>query len=516
MNSTKSSAGSSIDEKELIEIFNYMVEGIITINDRGKILIFNHSAETMFGYDSSEVIGSNINILMPEPQRSNHDNYLKNYIETGIAHIIGIGRKVTAVKKNGEKFPIHLSVTEYPSKKEGERWFIGSLLDISQQVKQEEQLRRSMKMDALGKLTGGISHDYNNMLGIIIGYSEILSRILKDEPKPLEYVETIRHAAQRGSDLTRKLLSFSSDKPFSSEVVIINDLLNDDYKMLKKTLTANIQLTLKLEKDLWPVLVDKGCLEDAILNMSINAMHAMPEGGKLDFATSNAEIGPIDAQVLNIDSGEYVKLAICDTGIGMNEEILSHVFDPFYTTKNEKGTGLGLSQVYGFVNNAGGTIRVYSEPGKGSCFSIYFPKYVERTDNIKPISNNARDETLPHPPATILVVDDEPDLNNLTCTILRADGYSVFSAANAKQALTILENRHIDLVISDVIMPQTDGFELAHYIKNTYPNIKIQLCSGFAENRGKTVTDEDLYKKILLKPFMTKELLARVKEVLEE
>lgn len=513
----KSSAGSSIDEKELIEIFNNMVEGIITINDRGEILSFNQSAEGIFGYTADEVIGSNVNILMPEPVKSGHDQYLRNYIETGNAHIIGMGRNVTAIRKNGETFPMHLSVTEYPAKKDNERWFIGSCLDITMQIKQEAQLRRSMKMEALGKLTGGISHDYNNMLGIIIGYSEILSRSLKDEPKLLEYVETIRHAAQRGSDLTHKLLSFSSNKPVYEESIIINDLLNDDYKMLSKTLTANIKLTLSLEDDLWPTLLDRGCLEDAIINMSINAMHAMPEGGKLEFTTSNTHVGLLDAQVLNIESGDYVRLAISDTGTGMSEEVISRIFDPFYTTKEEKGTGLGLSQVYGFVNNAGGTIRVYSEPGKGSCFSIYLPRYLGEPGGIKATSDDSSiDETLPHPTAAVLVVDDEPALNRLTCTILRENDYTVFSATNAEQALEIIKNNPIDLVISDVIMPKIDGFELAHIIRHSYPNIKIQLCSGFAEIRGKTVTDNALYKNILHKPVSSKKLLARVREVLEE
>lgn len=515
MHAVNGSAESSIDEKELIEVFNNMVEGIITINDRGEILSFNKSAENMFGYSSGEIIGKNVNMLMPEPVKSNHDKYVSNYIKTGNAHVIGIGRNVTAIKKNGETFPIRLSVTEYPSKKDGERWFIGSCLDITLQVKQEEQLRRSMKMDALGKLTGGISHDYNNMLGIIMGYSEILSRILKDEPQLLEYVETIRHAAKRGSELTRKLLSFSSNKPISEESVIINELLNDDYKMLEKILTANIKLTLKPGDDLWPTLIDKGCLEDAIINMSINAMHAMPEGGELKFTTLNTEISSLDAQVLNIESGDYIKLSISDTGTGMSEEVLSQIFEPFFTTKEEKGTGLGLSQVYGFVNNAGGTIRVYSEPGQGSCFNIYLPRYIEESDDEKLTSSSSYDETLPHPPATILVVDDEPDLNNLTCTILRTNDYTVLSAKNAKLALYAIENTHIDLIISDVVMPEIDGFELAHIVKSTYPNIKIQLCSGFAVNKGKSVTNETLHKNILHKPFTTNELLARVKEVLE-
>ena len=269
----------SLDENDLRNILNGMVDGVITINDKGNILSFNKSAETIFGYKPEDVIGQNVSMLMPDPDSRHHDGYLDNFVATGDAQIIGIGRNVTALRKNGEQFPMRLSVIEYPAKIDGERWFIGSCLDITLQQQQEDQLKRSLKMEALGKLTGGISHDYNNMLGVILGYSDLLADHFKDDPEHLDYVDQIRRAAQRGSDLTQRLLSFSRNRPTKTTMVIINDVLNEDRKMLAKTLTAQIELSMKLNDDLWPVLVDKSCLEDAILNMSINAMHAMPEGG---------------------------------------------------------------------------------------------------------------------------------------------------------------------------------------------------------------------------------------------
>ena len=505
----------SLDENDLRNILNGMVDGVITINNRGEILSFNKSAETIFGYKNEEAIGQNVNMLMPEPDHHQHDEYIKRYVATDEAHIIGMGRKVTALRKNGEHFPMLLSVIEYPVKIEGERWFIGSCLDITLEQQQEEQLRRSLKMEALGKLTGGISHDYNNMLGVILGYSELLAEHLKDMPMSLTYLKEIRHAAQRGSELTQDLLSFSRNRPVKQKIVNINDVLKNDYNMLAKILTTYIKLTLELEDDLWPVLVDDGCLEDAVFNLSINAMHAMPEGGTLKICTMNVQVSTLDSQVLNINKGDYVKMSVTDTGTGMTEKVKSNIFEPFFTTKEEKGTGLGLSQVYNFCYQAGGTIRVYSEPGQGSCFSLYIPRQnIQLVDDDIDYQSESTDDDQYYGSGKILIVDDETTFRELAEKILSSKGYKVICAEDGKQALSILEKEPIDLILSDVIMPELDGYELAHLIRHIYPDIKVQLCSGLTDSRGKTVTDETLHKNILHKPFSSKELLHRVKELL--
>jgi len=508
---------SSLNEDDLINILNGMVDGVITINDKGKILSFNKSAEAIFGYTSEEILGQNVSRLMPEPDKSRHNGYLSRYTTTGNAHIIGIGRNVVAQRKNGEHFPMRLSVVEYPSKIDNERWFIGSCQDITLQKEQEEQLRRTMKMDALGKLVGGVAHDYNNMLGVILGYSEIIADKYKDDSSLQKYISQIRHAGERGRDLTSSLLSFSRARPITKEPVSINDVLNDNHEMLSKSLTAHINLQMNMGDELWPVYIDRGCLEDAILNMSINAMHAMPEGGKLTFSTSNNQINTLDAQILNIKMGDYIKLSICDTGIGMTKEVVSHIFDPFYTTKDEKGTGLGLSQVYGFIDRSEGTIKVYSEPGEGTCFSIYIPRYIESANNIsveeqeQPSAQNKY-----HASGKILIVDDEISITEVFKMVLIPHGFDVMTASSAKEALSILEKEDIDLVISDVIMPEMDGYELAHIIQHNYPATRVQLCSGFPSAQGKTVTDETLFKNILHKPFSSIELLQSVRKLLQK
>ena len=504
----------TFDEKDFQSILNGMVDGVIIIDHLGTILMFNKTAETMFGYQHEEVLGQNVSLLMPEPDSSNHDAYLHNLITTGEKHVIGIGRDVTALRKNGETFPMHLSVIEYPAKVEGDRWFIGSCKDISLHKQQEEQLRRSMKMEAIGKLTSGLAHDYNNMLGVILGYSELLSDKAKDQPEFMTYIEAIQQAANRATSLTQKLLSITRKRSDSAEATIINDILASDQEILTKTLTVKIKLSINTENDLWPVFIDQGSLEDAILNLSINAMHAMPEGGELEFTTSNIHIASVDAQVLNIPPGDYAKLSIRDTGIGMTEDVVSHIFEPFYSTKGEKGTGLGLSQVYNFVTESKGTIRVYSEPGHGTCFSIFLPRYWHEQSNNEQANVTAEKENELNGSANILLIDDEPSVLKLTEDILLSHGYTVFSSTSAKEALTILENETIELLISDVIMPDMDGFELAHIIHYTHPDIKIQLCSGLQNVKGKTVTSEELSKNLLVKPFTAKQLLTRIKELL--
>ena len=504
-----------LDEEDFKNILNGMVDGVITINQQGLILAFNTTAENMFGYTHEEVIGKNVNILMPEPDSSAHNFYLYNHITTGVKNIIGIGRDVTALRKNGETFPMRLSVIECPAKIENDRWFIGSCKDITLQKQQEEQLKRSMKMEAIGKLTSGIAHDYNNMLGVIMGYSTLLADEAKDHPKMMKYLKQIAHATTRAANLTSKLLSITRKRTDNNaEVIDINDILESDYNLLAKSLTPQIKLTIQTEKDLWPVFIEIDCLNDALLNLSINAMHAMPEGGKLNIATSNVSVATIDAQVINIPMGDYVKISISDTGTGMTDDVASHIFEPFYSTKGEKGTGLGLSQVYNFVTQSKGSIRVYSEPGQGTCFTIYLPRHMDEHSRDEVVESATIDEDTLNGTETILVVDDELAIISMTVQMLSSHGYKMFSATSGKEALTILENEAIDLVLSDVIMPEMDGFELAHLLRYTHPNVKILLSSGLENIQGKSVTNEALSKNLLTKPYTAEQLLIKIKETL--
>jgi PAS domain S-box-containing protein len=501
-------------EESISLILNTMENGVITIDESGRIHSFNCAAEKMLGYTEAEITGKNVSCIMPEPYRSEHDGYIQHFLQTGEKKIIGSARDVPAQHRDGHEFSIHLSVNELPYQVGGKRMFIGSCTDITLLKQQEMQLRHSQKMDALGKLTGGIAHDYNNMLGVILGYSELLLDQLPDDSKIKKYVNEIYHAGNRGANLTKKLLSFSRQKSAEPDVVDINSVLEQNRNMLEKTLTARIQLELHQQADLWPVFLDRNDLEDAILNMSINAMHAIEGSGKLEIQTRNFNIDRAQAAELKFPTGagEYVRLRICDTGYGIDDESLGRIFDPFYSTKGDQGSGLGLSQVYGFVKRSSGLVRVESELARGTCFDLYFPRYLGEL--VQTASNTQTQATTARGKETILVVDDEPSLRFLLEETLSTVGYTVFMAENADQAIEVLKKEHIDLMISDVIMPGMDGYKLAEYVREHYPQVKIQLASGYSDNRHQQSRDPELHDALLVKPFDRQHLLYRVRELL--
>lgn len=503
-------------EEDISLMMDFMENGVISINEKGIIKSFNKSAVKMFGYNEEEIIGKNVKILMPEPYQSEHDMYLKHYIDTGVTNIIGTGRDLVALHKDGHEFSMHLKIAEMPTHDKKERMFIGSCLDMTMQKEQEAQLRQSQKMDAMGKLTGGIAHDYNNMLGVILGYAELIRDELGDSnPRVRKYIDEIYHAGNRGAKLTKKLLSFSRQKSAESTVVNINNVLNDNRHMLERTLTVRVQLKIEQEKHIWPVLIDSDDLEDAILNICINAMHAMEGRGVIRMITRNVHFNDKEAQhyELNSGAGDYVCLIICDTGCGMDEETLGKIFDPFYSTKKDQGTGLGLSQVYGFMKRSNGTVTVESELDKGTCFYLYFPRYLAHIDSTRALD---LPQAIEQGKESVLVVDDEPALAELMNDILTSQGYAVSMANSGKEALELLTRGHFDLLISDILMPEMDGYQLAKEVKNLYPHIRIQLVSGFSDDQNKKYKDLELRSRILYKPFDRQQLLHSVRVLLDE
>jgi len=389
----------------------------------------------------------------------------------------------------------------------------GSVQDITQRHYMSEALNRSEKMDALGKLTGGVAHDFNNLLGVILGFSELLTKELKGNDELTNYTNYINRAASRGADLTRKLLSFSKKQPVKIASANINQLIHSSEGLIKKTLTTQVDFTTKLSPDLWNTQLNINDFDDVILNMCINSLHAMPNGGSLTISTENEHLPTSKARQLDIEGGDYVIVTITDTGFGMSEEIKNKIFDPFFTTKADKGTGLGLSQTYGFIQSSGGAISVQSKIGEGTCFEMYFPRYcvdkeIEKTsiaaDDIpkKYLTGNE----------TILVVDDEKALAELAKSILQKYGYKVFVTGSAKEALTLLQDfpNEIKLLISDIIMPEMNGYELADRVKNLYPGMNILLTSGFRGDVNNT------YEGIIIdKPYDEFTLLSQTRQTLD-
>lgn len=389
----------------------------------------------------------------------------------------------------------------------------GTIQDITERINLEETLQRTQKMNALGKLTGGIAHDYNNMLNIILGYSDLLAKKLKNQPELASYIQKMQHAGERGAKLTNRLLAFTRHKMTDASILNINILLLEEQDMLQRTLTSRINLVFNLEDDLWPVWLDSSDLEDAIVNMCINAMHAIKDQGQLTIQTRNERINVYEANILQLNEGDYVLLSITDTGCGMSDNVKEKIFEPFYTTKEDMGTGLGLSQVYGFIERSNGAIKVCSQVEQGTQFLLYFPKYYGES-NIDILEQKKSIEDLSGS-ESILMVDDEQPLLELGCKVLEKQGYKVFSAQSGKQALKILESKAIDLVLSDIIMTEMSGYQLIKIVKEKYPNIKTQLVSGYSDAQNNDVEDKLLQENILYKPYTSETLLERLRSLLD-
>ena len=387
-----------------------------------------------------------------------------------------------------------------------------------QRLKYESQVLQNQKMSAINQLVGGISHDFNNLLGVILGYGEMLESKLSDNKKLMKYAHQINAAGKRGSNITNKLLSLTEQKNIETEISDINSLLRDAEDLLKKSLTAKIQLKLQLKDKLWTTLINKSDFEDAIINLCVNAMHAMHEGqqdSRIIISTDHTQLNNSEAETYDLKPGDYVLISVTDNGCGMDAETKERIFEPFYTTR-QTGHGLGLSQVYSFAKQCNGTISAQSTVGKGTTFEILIPRNLEsdkqKYNDNQTITNNK--EINSH--KTILVVDDEVSLRELAADYLSQEGYQIFQAENGVEALEILEKENIDLVLSDIIMPIMDGHILAEKIKTLYPNIKIQLISGYTNPEEVPESNKKLYEAMLNKPVSISDLLQRVNQLLSQ
>jgi signal transduction histidine kinase len=382
----------------------------------------------------------------------------------------------------------------------------------------EEQLRQSQKMEAIGRLAGGIAHDFNNLLTPIVGYSQLAMRSLSHSDPMRNYLSEIEKAAERAATLIRQLLTFSRRQPLKPQVLNINNVLIDMDKMLRRIIGEHIELVTLPASDLGSVKVDPSQFEQVLVNLTINARDAMLKGGKLILETSNVSF---DSDYIyrraDIAPGKYVMLAVSDTGCGMQQELRERIFEPFFTTKEKTGgTGLGLSTVHGIVKESNGYILVYSELDKGTTFKIYLPRIEEEAAAPPP-----RDDIgyLPKGDETILLVEDEESVRNLTAHVLREQGYTVLEAANGIEALNVAGDHaaeKIHLLLTDVVMPQMGGRELAERLKVIRPTTKILFTSGYPDStiiyQGLLDPDVDF----IAKPLSPSTLARKVREVLDK
>jgi PAS domain S-box-containing protein len=494
-------------------LMNHCVDGMVIIDGAGTVMAFNASAEKIFGYAAAEIEGRNVSMLMPDPDRGRHDAYIRNYIETGVAKIIGIGREVVGRRKDGSVFPMDLSVGEIPC--DERRCFVGTIRDITERRNIERQLLQASKMEAVGQLTGGIAHDFNNLLAILMMDLEILEQSCRGDAEKLELVSEALDVTRAGADLTQRLLAFSRRQSLVPTQIDVGDLVASATGLLKRTLGEEIEICASGISDLWPISADRGQLESAILNLAINARDAMPKGGALSIRGENVTIDRADASNFDeLEPGRYVRLSITDTGTGMPPDIVSRVIEPFFTTKEGgHGTGLGLSMVYGFVRQSGGQLTIYSEVGVGTTVNLYFPR-----DRSAPEANGAVApvEDLPTGTERVLLVEDDNRLRDRTERALAALGYRVETAVNGVAALEVLSRGALpDLLLSDVVMPGgTTGIAVVEEAWKRHPRLPVILMTGYAENSEALAESANRGALVLHKPFTRRQLAETVRRAL--
>ena len=503
-------------EAHLRSILDTVPEAMVVIDERGLIDSFSVAAERLFGYRASEVHGRNVRMLMPPPDRDDHDLYLSRYIETGQRRIIGYGRVVTGLKKDGTRFPMELAVGETIAN--GRRIFTGFIRDLTSRHKMEEELRQAQKMEAIGQLTGGIAHDFNNLLTVISGNLEMIERKL-DSESTLTLLREAQAAADDGARLTSQLLAFGRRQPLHSQLADVGQLVSNFSDLLRRSLGEMIELRTVITGASNLALVDTSQLQNALLNLALNARDAMPRGGRLSVEISRASFGIEDARVNpELRPGEYVQVAVSDTGTGMTAEVKQRAFEPFFTTKSmSSGTGLGLSMVYGFVKQSGGHIQLDSEIGQGTTVRLFLPgahRHSAAAESKTPEETGPA--TLPRGSETILVVEDDPRVRRIAIARLKDTGYQVIEAGNAAEALPMIEKHpEIRLLFTDVVMPGgKTGSELASEVRAMRPDIKVLLTSGYAQP-GIVGKEPVAAEGWLKKPYTARQLAIRLRDLLD-
>ena len=496
--------------RRLAAIVDSSEDAIISQSLDGVITTWNPGAEKMFGYAAAEIIGLNASMLLPPKFREE----LSQQVEQVKEGASWKGETVR-VRKDGKHIDVGLSISLIKGEKGASPGLSMIARDITERKRLEEELRQSQKMEAIGRLAGGVAHDFNNLLSVIVGYGYLIhANTTPDEPAHASAQE-IMTAAERAGALTRQLLAFSRKQVLQPEVLDLNSVLKNMGEMLPRLIGEDIDLRIMRGQDLRRVKLDPVQIEQIIMNLVVNSRDAMPNGGKLTIETGDVTFNAQDAAHHGVSPGQYVLLAVSDTGEGMDEKTQKLIFEPFFTTKEPgKGTGLGLSTVYGIVSQVKGHIWVYSEPGNGTTFKIYFPATAEAATEEHAVFGP---KTALRGTETVLVVEDSELLRNLIAQFLRDSGYKVLIATDGQQGLKVAGEwaETIDLLLTDVVMPVLGGQELAAKLSAKYPGLTVLFMSGYTNSAlvHQGVMDGD--RSFLQKPFSPDVLLARVREVLD-
>ena len=490
---------------------------IFMLDQNGFVTTWNAGAERIKGYTNEEIIGQHFSIFYTEDDRRNGvpEQVLATVRRTGRIAMDG-----WRVRKSGDLFWASVIINEVHDEEGRAAGFAKVTRDLTERRTMEEQLRQVQKMEAIGQLTGGIAHDFNNLLTVISGNIETVQRRMsRSDPGLYRFLDAASRAVERASTLTHRLLAYSRRQPLEPKSVELNRLIMGMSDLLGRTIGAHITIETVLAAGLWQVSADPNQVENAILNLAVNARDAMPDGGKLTLETANSYLDEAYARInAEVIPGQYAMLAVSDTGIGMTPDVVEKAFEPFFTTKAlGEGTGLGLSQVYGFIKQSGGHIKIYSEVREGTTVRLYLPRLRERPPVVQ------EDAPVVQPPPlggqeTILVVEDNDEVRAYTTDILRELGYEVFEATEGDTALSLIASEpRIKLLFTDVGLPGPfNGRQIADEARKLRSDLKILFTTGYAQNAIIHQGRLDPGVQLIVKPFNFAGLAAKIRQMFDE
>jgi PAS domain S-box-containing protein len=495
-------------------VLDAALDAYVRMDQDGRITEWNLMAERVFGWTRDEAMEKPLTeILIPPEQREAHRQGLKRYLATGEGPMLNRRIEVHALRRDGGRLPVEITILAVTT--ESGKAFGAFLRDLTEKKRAEAQLLHAQKLEAVGRLTGGVAHDFNNLLTVIIGNLELAAPRAAHDPHLAEAIKDALAAGERGAALTYRLLAFSRQQALQPVRTDLNEIVVGMLSLLKRTLGEDIEIEARLGDKLWPELADKSQVENALLNLAINARDAMPEGGKLTIETRNTTLDTeYAAGQEEVMAGDYVMLAVSDTGTGMTPEIAQQAIDPFFTTKEVgKGSGLGLSMIFGFAKQSRGHLKIYSESGHGTTVKLYLPRAQAARQQAPPPELASAEEGGSE---TVLVVEDEEAVRKLVIANLKRLGYRTLEAADAVQAEAILKgDEPIDLLFTDVILPGgKTGRQLADEGRALRPAMRVLFTSGYTQNSITHQGTLDPGVKLLSKPYRREELARKVRQAL--
>jgi PAS domain S-box-containing protein len=493
-------------EERTRSIVTSAMDCIITMDQDGRIVEFNPAAEKTFGYAAKDVVGQPLaDKIVPVSQREAHRTGLARYLATGEGPFLGRRLEVTVMRADGTEFPAELGIIRIGSSTPP--LFTGFVRDITDRRRAEEQLRQAQKVESIGRLAGGVAHDFNNILTSIVGFAELAQTELSPDSSAYKDLSRVLESAQRGAMLTRQLLAFARRQIIAPVAADLGEVVRRMQPMLQRLIGEDVALVVKPAHQIWTVMVDVGSIEQVIMNLAVNARDAMPRGGMLTIETQNVELDEEYAHAHpDVAPGPHVMLAVSDT---------AHLFEPFYTTKPVgKGTGLGLSMCHGIVKQAGGHITVYSTPGSGTTFKVYLPR-AKGAEAPKPAPAPSSEHF--RGTETILLVEDEAPIRELMTKFLSTLGYTVAAAADGRDALEVAGriSGPVHLLVTDVVMPRMGGLELAAQLSQLRPALRVLYSSGYTEH---AIVNQGMLKEgvdFIQKPYSPMMLAQKIRTMLD-